>query len=501
MQRQLEQHVGEHILRSRMMVAGDRVAVAVSGGADSVALFRLLDNLRDSLGITLLVLHFDHGLRGSESDGDEQFVQTLAGSHEVEYICERADVAVAAKSERLNLEDAARRLRYAFFERIAAQGRATRVAVAHTADDQAETVLARLFRGTGTKGLAGIYPVRGAIVRPLLAIRRRQLREYLRELDQRWREDLTNEDASRQRARIRTQLLPVLEGDFSPAIVRHLSELARFAREEERFWDVLIEDRFSSFARNSESKISIDTDDLLSPLGLPRPAGDTSAEPAGSLLPGPLAESPLTERLIRRLYKGIRGDCRDLTALHVEQVLRLATESASGRQVELPAGVLVERSFGEVIFSRRSGQRAHRTPKETKSGASAYHYTVSVPKNGTTSISVPELGTRLLLKVIDWSSPERDTKLDDALDVDLLPSTLTLRNWQPGDAYRPRGHRQSRKLKEMFLSRRVPRGERLRWPVVESGGRIVWVRGMPPAGDFCIREGATVGIVIEEAKV
>jgi tRNA(Ile)-lysidine synthase len=483
-----------------MIVPGDRVAVAISGGADSVALFRLLENLRDSLGITLLVLHFDHCLRGSESDADGQFVEILASSHQVEYICERVDVAAAAKSERLNLEDAARRLRYSFFERIASQGQAARVAVAHTADDQAETVLARLFRGTGTRGLAGIYPVRGAIVRPLLAVRRRELREYLRELDQAWREDLTNQDTSRQRARIRTRLLPVLEGDFSRAIVRHLGELARFAREEEEFWDVLVEDRFSCFARRTDSKIRIHIPELLSPLRLCSPVRAASAGPAASLREYRLAESPLTERLIRRLYEGIHGDCRNLTAVHVEQVLHLATESASGRQVELPDGVLVQRTFGELIFSRSRAERTSWPGQETRSAARAYHYTVSVPRSGTTSISIPELGTRLFLKVIDWSSLERDTRRDDALDVDLLPSTLTLRNWQPGDAYRPRGHRQSRKLKEMFLSQRVPRGERLSWPVVEAGGRIVWVRGMPPAGDFCFREATGVAMVIEETK-
>jgi len=474
-----------------MLIPGDRVAVAVSGGADSVALFRLLENLRDCLGITLLIIHFDHSLRGAESDADARFVEALARDRQVEFICEREDVGAVAVQQRLNLEDAARRLRYASFERMAAKGRATRVAVAHTADDQAETVLARLCRGTGPTGLAGIYPVMGAIVRPLLAVRREELRQYLRGLDQTWREDPTNKDVGRQRARIRAQLLPQLERDFSPRIVKHLGALARLSREEEAFWAALVESHFTAVARKADGQISVQIGELLRPLRLGSAARDVPLS----------AARPLTERLVRRLYEGIRGDCQNLTALHVEQILRLSSEGVSGQRVELPGGVLVHRTFDELVFS--SG-RANPLPtaEVTKSEFGAYHYIVNVPRIGVASISIPELGTRFLLKVIDWSSAERDTRRDDALDADLLPSTLTLRNWQPGDGYRPRGRRQSRKLKEMFLSQRVPSSERVYWPVIESGGRIIWARGMPPAADFCVCDQTRSGVLIdEEAQV
>ena len=192
MKPKLELQLLKTIRRMGMILPGDRVGVGVSGGADSVALFRLLEALRKDLGITLLILHFDHCLRGEESAADAQFVKSLARDHHVEFVCDRADVSAFAKKHRLNLEDAARRLRYAFFERVVAEGRVTRVAIAHTADDQAETVLARLFRGTGPSGLAGIYPTLGAVVRPLLDYRREDLRDYLRALGQTWREDTTN---------------------------------------------------------------------------------------------------------------------------------------------------------------------------------------------------------------------------------------------------------------------------------------------------------------------
>jgi tRNA(Ile)-lysidine synthase len=491
MKTSLEQQVLGTVRHSRMVDPGDRVAVAVSGGADSVALLRLLALLRNTLGITLVVAHFDHGLRGAESEGDAQFVAALSREHGFECICDREDVAGAAARQRLNLEDAGRRLRYAFFRRIVEQGRATRVAVAHTADDQAETLLARLFRGTGPAGLVGIHPVLGSIVRPLLATRREALREYLRGLVQPWREDLTNLDRSRQRARIRAQLLPVLEKDFSPTIVSHLSELARLSREEREFWNALVEDRFRAFVRESKGGFTVPIGALMSPLVL-------STDSAGPVqLSGPVFR-PLTERLIRRLYEGVRGNCEDLSARHVEQVIRLAAECVSGSRIELPGGVVAERSFGSLVFFKARWPRARRAA-EADHPLLAYHYVASVPLDGVATISVPELDAVFLLKVIDWSSMERDTKREDTLDTDLLKSALTLRNWKPGDAYRPRGHSQTRKLKQLFLELRIPKGERAEWPVIECGGSIVWVRGMLPAADFCAGKQTKTGLLIEEA--
>ncbi len=175
----LSRRVLDAIARQRMFGAGDRVGVAVSGGADSVALLHLLEDLRPTLGMNLAVLHFNHQLRGAESDADEQFVASLASQLSLELFTSREDVASVARANGWNLEDAGRRLRYAFFSSVADAGHVVRVAVAHTADDQAETVLARLLRGTGPAGLASIYPVKGCIVRPLLGIRRHELRADL----------------------------------------------------------------------------------------------------------------------------------------------------------------------------------------------------------------------------------------------------------------------------------------------------------------------------------
>jgi len=494
----LERRVLEAMDRARLLTPGDRVAVAVSGGSDSVALLRLLETIRGELGVTLLVVHFNHGLRGDESEADAQFVGAFASGRGFDFICEREGVLSAARRHKWNLEDAARRLRYAFFERLVAQGRATRVAVAHTEDDQAETVLAHLLRGTGLAGLAGIYPFVGSIIRPLLGERREDLREYLRTLGQSWREDTTNLDTRRLRARMRSRLLPLLERDFSPQVTKHLAQLAELAREEEAFWDVLVEDRFRELATKHDETLNIPLQDLLCPMDIARDRAPSER----SVLPAqPNSLRALTERLIRRLYQEVCGGRQGLTAGHVRQVIHLAAESSSGRQVELPGGVVAERVFSELVFSRRPLRAAgHRKP--SGEGEGTYQHLVTLPDHGETTVSVPELKRRFCLKVIDWSLSERDTTKEKlALDRDRLSAPLVLRNWRQGDAYRARGHREVEKLKRMFLARHVPRRDRAGWPVLESGGRVAWVRGMPPAEEFSAGEGTRVGVVIEEERL
>ena len=491
-----EQRVLHAIRESRMLPSGARVGVAVSGGADSVALLRLLENLKANLGITLAIVHFDHSLRGAESTADAEFVDALARTSGLECIHAREDVAAEAERNRWNLEDAARRMRYAFFERVVASGGATRIAVAHTADDQAETVLAHLIRGTGPAGLAGIYPAVGSVVRPLLGVRRQELRAYLRERGQEWREDSSNQDTQRLRAKIRSQLLPVLDRDYSPAIVTHLSGLARLSREQEIFWNALVEDRFRCHSRVAKSEVRIDISHLLSPLeGIIAASGGASSSCAAP-------DRAVTERLVRRLYSQVRGDFRELGLRHIEQVIHLAAASSSGRRVTLPGGIIVERNFGELAFRAAAHQTESGANSKAGRAFAGFQYVVCLPALGETSVSVTELGTRFDLKVIDWSFEERDTKREaQALDAGLLRTPLVLRSWRAGDAYRPRGHRQPRKLKHMLLAGRIPSGARAAWPVLESAGQVIWAKGLPLSEDYCAREGTRTGLVIEEHRL
>src|SRR5215471_12868553 len=255
----------QHLEVQEFSRPGDRVAVAVSGGADSVALLLLLLELREGLGIVLSVVHFNHQLRGKASATDEKFVAMLAAKHKLEFHSTSADVAKQAKKEQANLEDAARRARYDYFRSLVDSGVCTRIAVAHTAEDQAETVLAHILRGTGLAGLGAIHPVAGPIFRPLLTIRRKELRAYLRRKKQAWCEDTTNRDTKRLRARIRKKLLPLLEKQFQPAIVEHLTTLADLAREDEAGLHGQAVLRVCALSRQTEGALRIPAKDIAWP--------------------------------------------------------------------------------------------------------------------------------------------------------------------------------------------------------------------------------------------
>jgi tRNA(Ile)-lysidine synthase len=475
-----------------MLRPGDRVGIGVSGGADSVALLLLLDELRGELGVRLVVMHFNHQLRGADSDADESFVAQLAYSRGLEHIAGREDVAAVARARSWNLEDAARRLRYAFFASEVRAGRVTRVAVGHSADDQAETVLARLVRGTGPAGLASIYPVKGHIVRPLLQLRRSELRDYLAALGQLWREDASNLDLTRLRARLRHEVLPVLE-QLQPAIVVHFGRLARMARQDESFWTALVAERITTLARFEDGRIGIRCGDLLGP---------------ASFLPGTAedVQRALSQRLVRGLVARLPGQPRQLTALHVEQVLHLAAKSQSGQRIALP-GAVAERSFEWIWLEPYSSDTRSETDANVSesnsvdSGAGTFERMVCLGQSGEdTTVAVPEIGRRIRLKVIDWFGEARETNqsVSQAADAELLRSPLILRSWRPGDCFRPQGRRRPVKLKEFLRERRISIRERRRWPVLTSAGQLVWAKGLPVAEEFSPGKTTRTGVLITE---
>ena len=317
---------------------GIKLAAAVSGGADSVALLTLLAEVRAPLGLVLSVVHFNHQLRGKASDLDEKFVSALAEKLGLTLHIGRANVAGKAKREKSNLEDAARRARYAFFEKLVTQGLFEAVATAHTMDDQAETVLAHILRGTGLPGLAAIHPVADSIRRPLLDFRRADLRKYLQAKKQRWREDATNRDANRSRARMRKKLLPLLVKEFNPGAIEHLAGLAARAREEAAFLDQFAAHLLQTFATREASSVRIDVVRFLAPIAL----GDDDAV------------APLRGVLLEKLVARVKSHHGQLSAVHIEAVVRLARHAETGKRIQLPGGVDVLREKDALLFRSRS---------------------------------------------------------------------------------------------------------------------------------------------------
>jgi tRNA(Ile)-lysidine synthase len=453
---QLAAAVLAYIRKHALLKAGDRVGVAVSGGADSVALLRLLLELRHEIGFVLSVVHFNHQLRGTDSDADAHFVADLAGHHKLELHLENGDTATYAKQKRLSIETAARELRYQYLRRLLAEARLNRIATAHTLDDQAETVLLRIVRGAGSRGLAGIYPQLSVtesttIVRPLLATKRKDLERYLKGLNQSWREDASNRDLRHARNRVRHGILPRLERFLNPAVREALAETAEIARAEEAYW---------------EREVA-------------RLLPQVWTQQSGTLKPAALVALPLA--LQRRV---VRAACESvglrLEFHHAEGVLALASSTVA-KTIELPEGWVVSRKRQNLCLQRQ--------PAATPFG---YEYRLPVPG----SILVPELQSRFEAVLVPRNRVEAYNP-DHLLNRALLGKELCLRNWHPGDRFWPAHSKAPRKIKELLTSQSGP--ERRLWPIVVSGSEVVWVRGFPTPAKFRPETEADEVTVIQEA--
>jgi len=453
------QGVLDYICRQGLLGAGDRVGVAVSGGADSVALLRILLELRQELGIVLSVVHFNHKLREVEAEADEQFVAQLARRHGLELHVSTGEVAAQARSWHLSTEAAARQLRYRYFRQLFEEQKLSRIATGHTLDDQAETVLLRLVRGAGTRGLAGIYPqlqVKGSqfsVIRPLLQTRRRLLEAFLRGIGQDWREDSSNRDLRHARNRVRHGIVPRLERTLNPSVRETLAETAEIARSEEEYW-------LKEVARILPEIWQAERRTLA----------------AAGLAALPLA---LRRRVVRAAAEslGLRLEFR-----HVEEILSLGCGGA--RSAMLPQGWVLTLAKGGLQFD---------APRPAGAANSDYQYTLSVPG----AVEVPEVGARFEAALLSGRATSGYNP-DHMLDPALLQKELTVRNWRAGDRFWPAHCKAPKKIKELLQERKLTGVERKLWPVGVSGQEIVWVRGFPAPARLRPPDDTQEALVIRE---
>ncbi len=441
MRRPLLERIRVDVERQGLWPAGARVVAALSGGADSVAQLMLLVDLAATGVVTVAgAAHLDHRLR-PEAPRDQAFCQALCERLGVPFVARTVDVAALAGQWRTSIEAAARRARYAFLEDARVELGADRSAVAHTPDHQAETVLLRLLRGAGTRGLRGILPVRGRIVRPLLGCTRAALRADLAARGEAWREDATNADLDVPRNRVRHELLPLLAARYQPAVTRLLARTAAVADAEDALLEALAEE-----------------------------AGRRVVEPAPggqALRPSGLAALPLAlaRRVVRRAVE-TAGAPRGVTLADVESVLAVCRHG--GPRAAWAAGLRVERFSADAVLlvGTRTSRFAATLP--------ARH----LPVPGV--VELPEAGANCRLpaeRSVQWGGGVAAGGTQVAL-ASTVPTPLTVRGRRPGDRMRPAGLGGSKKLQDLLVDRKVPRRIRDLVPVVtDATGRIVWVAG------------------------
>ena len=427
----------------------DRVAVAISGGADSVGLAIALQDLEGNGGPTVVgLIHVNHGLRGPDSDADESFCRALAGRFAWPIEVGRVDVRRRARERHCSIEVAAREARYAFFPTAARALAATQVATAHTLDDQAETVLLRLLRGAGLRGLSGIPPRRGIYVRPLIDVRRADVRAFLTARGESWREDASNADVSIARNRLRHEVIPHL-GRLAPG---GLVAVARFA----------------DLAADDEAALEALAIEMVPALVLSKEVAAFRIDAAA------LARTPpaLARRVVRRVVAMLDPDVA-FGADHIEAVRALARTDTPNSAADLP-GIRATRDAG--------GLRIARTPAADGDRAAPFCRTLEIP--GT--VSIPEAGVVITALAQEASdAPDRRPRAEGLFAVlsrAAVTPPLIVRNWRPGDRMRPLGAPGRRKLQDLFVDRKIPRGDRGRIPVIEdAAGRILWVAGVAVA--------------------
>lgn len=444
-----------------LIAPGDRVLVAVSGGADSLALLYLLEQFSKDHGYELFVAHLNHLARGKESDEDAIFVENVSDQLSLPVFVDKIDVAGKKPFLKSSFQESARILRYQFLEKTLSAIEGNKIALGHTADDRIETVLMNLLRGTGLKGLAGIPEVRGHMIRPLLRCNRSEVEKFLDERNLVYRTDSSNNETKYLRNKIRHELIPFLK-TFNREISGNLLTLAEIAQAEDQWMSEKTCELYDQLVTDRNGVLCFEL------------AGFESQ---------PLA---MKRRLIRETFYRLSGSLREITALHVRQVLDLFTHARVGSLINLPGGVKVVGGYGTVSFSVSEDSVLPEIDKSVRR--------LKIP--GITSLAQP--GIQLHARFVDTPLPITIDHKQAYLDFEKTGENIQVRFFQPGDRFVPLGMQGHKKVKSYFIDQKIPRQERPFIPILTNGDDdIIWVYGERISDLFRVAENTKKVLFIE----
>ena len=433
----LHTRITDAIRTHRLFRPGDTLIVGLSGGVDSTALLDLLTTL-PGYPLRLVAAHLNHGLRGAESDADEQFCRDLAAGYAIPFETRHTDVRGEAARGSLNLEDAGRRARIAFFDELRGRWQATAVVLAHHADDQAETLLMRLLRGSGMTGLAGMPWRNGrGYIRPLLSTTRAELEAYLAERRLKWREDASNLDTAFLRNRIRHELLPLLER-YNPSVRDVLTTTAGILSEENALLEELAAQEAGKACRFQDGAAACSI-----PLLNTRPAA-------------------LQRRIIRLMLLRLTGSLEHFSHRHLENILQMAAARRPNLRISLPRGIVAVKEYDTIAIRFQQA-----TPRET----------AEITISGPGGYQMPD-GSTLRIELAAPPTDLRGTPDTVFFDADRLPFPWLVRTFRPGDRIQQLGMNGRKKVKDLFIDEKIPRERRARTPLLFCGGELLWVVGL-----------------------
>jgi len=427
------------IRKHQMLNKGDKVLVAVSGGPDSVALLHFLTRIKPVYDLTLHVFHLNHMIRGREADEDAQFVAEFANKLDVPSTLMSFDVPALMKREKLSLEEAAREARYELMDKLASEIKASKVALGHHADDQVETFIMRLIRGSGLKGLESILPVRNHYIRPFIEVSKEEIIDYINENGLEYRLDASNEDLSILRNKIRRELVPLISSynpQFKPILLRTIEVV----REDQLHLEELTSEVFDVLAETGEGIARIPVQGVIA------------------------QSTALRRRLMRKCISWVKTDLRGIDFKHIESILNNIEEAPAQFEFELPGNIIVFTEYEYLVFARR----------ELFELAPVEPIRLVVP--GITRVGT--LGAEIDAQLTSSANLEFERNGRVAhLDADKIPDELFVRTRRPGDSFKPFGMMKDKKLQDFFVDEKVPKRERDRVPIIASDGDIIWIAG------------------------
>jgi tRNA(Ile)-lysidine synthase len=450
------------IKKYKLINNGDRILIGVSGGPDSLALLHSLKTLKEEYNLYLHIAHLDHMIRGEESIKDAKFIERLAREWNIPITIKSYDVKAYQKEKGLSLEDAARQVRYRFFFGLIEKFNINKVAVGHNANDQAETVLMKFLRGAGLKGLSGIYPKQGKIVRPLIEISREEIEGYCKEHNLNPRIDKSNLETIYLRNKVRLNLIPLLVEEYNNNLVSTLNKTADLLREEEIFLgEYTIENLAQLTINKNNGKLILNAEKLLE-LNL-----------------------AIQRRVIREGIKFLKGSYQDIYYDHIDLVLDLIKNSETGSRLDLPQGIIVKLNYEEIIFTTEDIDNINYFKHRLLLG----------------SKKIPQVDLEVKTKIVEKTYPWKKTLNDPniaCLDFSKIGKEFYLRQREDGDRFYPLGMKGSKKVKDFLIDEKIPINKRDKVPIFTTlDGDIFWVGGLRVDDRFKITDETEKILIIE----
>lgn len=457
----LLEKVKSDINKNSLLDSGAKIVIGVSGGADSVCLLKVLLELKNDFDLELFVIHVNHRLRGQEADQEQAYVMELCKDLGIQSKSYGVNIRAVSKKQGISEEEAGRNVRYKIFSKALKNMSFDYIAVAHNRDDQAETVMLNLLRGTGLDGLCGISIKQGRIIRPLLNISRKEIEEYLTDNKISYCTDSSNISEEYTRNRIRNNLFPKIKELFDVDLSNNLYKLSALVRVERDYLENEAKKHYSNVAL-SESILGSDKDEVVIS--------------ASSLIILPIA---IVKRIIRLAWERINSSRKNLEAVHVDQIISLCQNNRTGKKVELPNDIEVKISYDRLIFSK-GGKKKYKPFSHT------------VVKEGLTRVN--EIGGALESKILTKDEflkierNENENSLTQFFDFEAFEGEIYIRSRLQGDRIRPYKAKGEKKLKEYFIDQKIPKENRDLIPLIAQGNKIAWVVGMRTSEEFRPRE-------------